>query len=254
MPPTPSAPTAAPAAAPTAASAIAASTIAASAVAAPVLRLEPAPRSLPTSSDDGSSSAHSDRRRWSGRDAEVWTGRAVQGALALTFPLPSGAPEVPTPPPGLRVVGGDGASRGGRDSRPDGRPGHLRLVSPITAEDEYESTGSADLPDPRTWAGQLVQGLLEVIGGDRPVAQLSRWLGHEVYVELQRRVRSSARTCPPHLRQARRGVVRSLHLCEPSDGVVEVAAMVAGAGRAAAVALRLEGRDGRWLCTALELG
>ncbi|MGN6599007.1 MAG: Rv3235 family protein [Actinomycetes bacterium] len=115
-------------------------------------------------------------------------------------------------------------------------------------------TGSAQLPDPREWSGKLVQGLLEVLGGDRPVAQLSRWLGHEVYVELQRRVRASARSCPPHLRRARRGAVRSLPLCHPADGVVEVAAMVAGAGRAAAVAMRLEGRDGRWLCTALELG
>jgi hypothetical protein len=51
-----------------------------------------------------------------------------------------------------------------------------------------------------------------------------------------------------------RGVVRSLHVSEPADGVAEVCALVRRGGRSTAVALRLEGMDGRWKCTAIELG
>jgi len=51
-----------------------------------------------------------------------------------------------------------------------------------------------------------------------------------------------------------RGVVRSLHVSEPADGVAEVAASVRRGPRCTALALRLEGLDGRWQCTALEVG
>ena len=51
-----------------------------------------------------------------------------------------------------------------------------------------------------------------------------------------------------------RGVVRSVHVSLPADGVAEVAALVRRGARSTAVALRLEGLDGRWQCTALELG
>ena len=43
-------------------------------------------------------------------------------------------------------------------------------------------------------------------------------------------------------------------MSEPVDGVAEVAALVRRGARSTAVALRLEGLDGRWQCTALELG
>jgi len=49
-------------------------------------------------------------------------------------------------------------------------------------------------------------------------------------------------------------VVRSLHVSAPADGVAEVAALVRRDARSTALALRLEGLDGRWQCTALELG
>jgi hypothetical protein len=41
---------------------------------------------------------------------------------------------------------------------------------------------------------------------------------------------------------------------EPADGVAEVCALVRRGARSTAVALRMEGMDGRWQCTAIELG
>jgi len=52
----------------------------------------------------------------------------------------------------------------------------------------------------------------------------------------------------------RRAVVRSVHTTEPVPGVVEASAVVVDRGRVRAVALRLEGLDGRWRATALEMG
>jgi hypothetical protein len=45
-----------------------------------------------------------------------------------------------------------------------------------------------------------------------------------------------------------------VHVCEPVDGVAEVSAVAHRGGRAHAVAARLEGVDGRWRCTAVQIG
>jgi hypothetical protein len=49
-------------------------------------------------------------------------------------------------------------------------------------------------------------------------------------------------------------VLGRVHVCEPVDGVAEVSAVAHRSGRAHAVAARLEGIDGRWRCTALQIG
>ena len=49
-------------------------------------------------------------------------------------------------------------------------------------------------------------------------------------------------------------LISSVRVCEPVDGVAEVVAVARRAGRAHAVAARLEGIDGRWRCTALQIG
>nr|WP_162529402.1 Rv3235 family protein [Segeticoccus rhizosphaerae] len=48
--------------------------------------------------------------------------------------------------------------------------------------------------------------------------------------------------------------MRSVHLCQPVDGVVEACAVVLDGGRVRAMALRMSGVDHRWLVTALQLG
>ena len=112
-----------------------------------------------------------------------------------------------------------------------------------------QPTARDALPDPQAWAGRMVQAVVEVLSGVRPLAQLVRWTSPDVYAGLQRR--SAAEPGP---RPGRRAIVRSVHVSEPADGVAEACAVVIAHGRVRAVALRLEGLDGRWVMTALEIG
>jgi hypothetical protein len=48
--------------------------------------------------------------------------------------------------------------------------------------------------------------------------------------------------------------VHSIHIIEPADGVAEIAAIVRVGERFRAMALRLEGLDGRWRCVRLQIG
>jgi hypothetical protein len=163
----------------------------------------------------------------------------VQGMLALSFLLPTGLPAVPQAPPDLRLV------TGRRTSDAEARG----VVDP----DEFgpQPTGRDRLPEPRSWAGRVVQAIVEVLAGLRPANQLVRWTTAEVYEVISSRVvpvRAAIELGP------QRGVVSSVHITEPADGVAEVCALVRRGARSSALALRLEGMDGRWQCTALELG
>jgi hypothetical protein len=106
-----------------------------------------------------------------------------------------------------------------------------------------------------------VQAIVEVLAGDRPLTQLVRWTTTEVYEEVTALL-SARRPAGVHgqasgrraVDEVVRAAVSSVRLTEPADGVAEVAATVRRGRRTTAVALRLEGLDGRWQCTALEVG
>ena len=161
-----------------------------------------------------------------------------QGTLPLDFRLPGGLPAEPSV--ALTVL-----------------PAPRRPL--LDDEDEGPArTARADLPDPQMWAGRLAQAVVEVCGGERPVGQLLRWTSHEVYTQLaaqhRPRLRSAARPgSNVRVLRQRCDQVRSVHVCEPADGVAEVAVVVAGALRWWALALRLEGLNGRWVLTRVEL-
>jgi hypothetical protein len=149
---------------------------------------------------------------------------AVHGSLALAFPPPSrtGVP--------LRLV----PPADGSPADPDGR---------LTRRDA--------LPDPRAWTQRLAQAIAEVLAGARPATQLSRVATLEVLRLLERNSgRLGARSGSP----TRHPVVSSVHVSEPRDGVAEVCAVVDTGARRRALAMRLEGVDGRWRCTALHVG
>jgi hypothetical protein len=211
----------------------------------PTLRRLPAPACEPPYDDElpGRSGAG----RWSGPAAEA--SDAVQGTLALAFVLPSGVPAVPVAPVGLRLVAPLDSRSGAQDRMDD-------------AEFGPQPTDRVDLPEPRGWAARLVQAIVEVLAGDRPLGQLVRWTSTEVYDEVSGLTLpggtggrgSTGSTAGPGAGRSARAVVRSVHVSEPVDGVAEVAALVRRGARTTAVALRLEGLDGRWQCTALELG
>lgn len=130
-------------------------------------------------------------------------------------------------------------------------------VERIGAQDPLfgpQPTSSTALPDPEATCAALVRAVVEVLGGVRPATQLVRWMSHDVHTALTRRAALAARvnrSAPPGLRAA---VVRGVRTCVPADGVVEASAVVLDAHRVRAVAVRLEGLDGRWRATALEVG
>lgn len=130
-------------------------------------------------------------------------------------------------------------------------PPPLRLVPSVPAaldEDGPQRTPVSDLPPARPVAHALVQGLLEVLAGVRPVSQLRRGTTPELFVQLEQVVHGRPR--PVGARPVT-GAVRSLHVQERAEGVAEVCATVRRGPRMAAVALRLEGIAGRWTCTEL---
>ncbi|MGI8699254.1 MAG: Rv3235 family protein [Mycobacteriales bacterium] len=155
----------------------------------------------------------------------------TEGSLALAFPLPSGVPAVPEAPTLLRLV-----PPGPGDPGP---PTEHPVAHPLAA--------------PRPWAGRLVQAVVEVLSGDRPATQLARWTTAGVYYDLQRAATRAARERAVFASRPRTDVVRSLHVSEPADGVAEVCALIERDRRVRALALRIEGLDGRWQCTSLRM-
>ena len=123
----------------------------------------------------------------------------------------------------------------------------LRLVPP-PVEPTPAPPPARPEPPVRPVAHALVQGLLEVLAGLRPVAQLKRRTSIELYDELEERVHAQRR---PSGRRPPTGAVQSLHVQQPAAGVAEVCATVRRGPRVAAVALRLELLDQRWCCTSL---
>jgi hypothetical protein len=137
--------------------------------------------------------------------------------------------------------------------RPAHRPGPRPRTGPTVGrpDDDFGPSWSAraDLPDAREAGRRLITCTLEALAGRRPIAQLRAMTSLGVFASLSegRRPRWCAEGTAPLL-------IGHVHVCEPVDGVAEVSAVARRGGRAHAVAARLEGIDGRWRCTALQIG
>lgn len=106
-------------------------------------------------------------------------------------------------------------------------------------------TASAQLPSAGRAAQVFATALVEVLAGRRPVGQLRVHAAPAVFAGLVNRA-SSALVAPAQL--------LSVRVCQPADGVAEVSATVRSGLRARAIAFRMEGVDGRWRVTALDIG
>lgn len=114
-------------------------------------------------------------------------------------------------------------------------------------------TPASDLPDAREWAAHIAQGLVEVMHGVRPPSQVMRWTSPEVYAVVARRGSRAARRQSARPSAHRTRVIR-VHLCEPAPHVVEASVVLVDGERVRALALRLTGRDRRWVVEALQVG
>lgn len=104
-------------------------------------------------------------------------------------------------------------------------------------------------PDVRT----LVQALCEVLSGTRPAVQLTALVSPSVLAAL----RSNAGTGPWRSSDGSTGprpAVRSVHVQETSDGVLDICAVVRRGPRHHALALRMRRRRTRWEATTVQVG
>lgn len=148
----------------------------------------------------------------------VRTKYGLQETLPFEWPLAPGAKALPIVPPRMA------------ENRPDSF--------------DRQATARLDLPSARQWSMRLVHALVEVVNGARPAVQLTRWISPEVMTQL---LSHMDRNKMPRL------TVRSIHVHETDDGVAEVSSVFGTPNRAFALAIRLEGLDGRWRATNLEV-
>ena len=107
------------------------------------------------------------------------------------------------------------------------------------------------LPNAQDWSTMLALAIIQALLGQRPVAQLNRWMAEDVLaaISIYRR-----RNLPQQGQMAVPTALRSVRVQHPDAAVAEVAAHVVIGKQSAAMAFRLEAFGDRWLCTALELG
>ena len=180
---------------------------------------------------------------------------------APTTPSTGGTPAsgvhlrlVPTPQPPLSDAGRPAGLTlpGVAVPRPVHRPGpRPRLDRPCRPDADFGPTLSSrtDLPPPAVAGRSVLLLALEVLVGRRPVGQLRAVTTPGLFAALsggRRPAWCAGGTAPL--------VLGRVHVCEPVDGVAEISAVAHRSGRAHAVAARLEGIDGRWRCTALQIG
>ena len=159
---------------------------------------------------------------------------------------------VPTPQPALAGEPVRLVLPGVFPPRPPHRPGPRPEPKTRPAADADFGprwTTRADLPNPRDIGRRGLTTTLEALAGRRPIGQVGPLVTPGVFAALAggRRPRWCTDGGAPI-------AVGPVHVCEPVDGVAEISAVARRAGRAHAVAARLEGIDGRWRCTAVQIG
>ena len=174
-------------------------------------------------------------------------GRPDRPALRLLI-VPT--PQLPLPddgPPVRLVLPGVPVPR--PPHRPGPRPRHPGSAPGCDSDFGPARCTRADLPDAREAGRRLLTLAVEGLAGRRSLTQLQPLTSLGVFAALSsgRRPRWCVQGTAPLL-------IGPVRVCEPVDGVAEVSAVVRRAGRAHAVAARLEGIDGRWRCTALQIG
>ena len=111
----------------------------------------------------------------------------------------------------------------------------------------------AELPDPTRLCCVVVRGAVEVVRGDRPVAQLARWVSPTVLDALTARA-ALVRGLPRPNRVPRPALVRRARVVRLGATVAEASVVVEDVDRVRAAALRVEAHRGQWRVVALEIG
>jgi hypothetical protein len=122
-------------------------------------------------------------------------------------------------------------------------------LAPSTFGEEYdpefapEPTSAEDLPDIKELTSYFMHNVLEIWAGRRSASQVQALCHHLIFADLQRTAGQ----------QKVLGKIRKIKVTQPLDGISESAVTVRYGDRLRVVAIRFEGLDKRWLCTALTL-
>ncbi|MDO8144173.1 MULTISPECIES: Rv3235 family protein [unclassified Isoptericola] len=136
------------------------------------------------------------------------------------------------------------------------RVGRDAPVTPVPGRPLAEaSSGQVDGPhpsDPTALCCSVVRAAVEVLRGERPAAQVARWVTPQVHDQLAHRARllRAAATARP----ARPVTVRRVRTVRLGPGTAEATVVLEDSGRVRAAAARLEVHRGTWRVTVLELG
>jgi len=119
----------------------------------------------------------------------------------------------------------------------------------------FQPTTRDSLPDPTPLIENLAKSVMEILAGARDLDQISRWVSDDVYRTLQIRVHASARARAVKKIPAYRPAISlgSTIVTYPVDDACEAVAIIHGRARSRAVAIRLQGLDGRWRATAIHV-
>ena len=111
------------------------------------------------------------------------------------------------------------------------------------AEFAPEPTSAVDLPDIHELTRQFIHNVVEIWAGRRSPSQVQSMCHQTIFSELQR--------CAGKQQQV--GRIRKIIVTQPLDGICESTITIRFGERLRAAAIRFEGLDRRWLCTALTL-
>lgn len=104
-------------------------------------------------------------------------------------------------------------------------------------------------------AFRLVQALVEIIDGDRPVTQLVKLSTSAVYQDLVGRLSAlSGATAGGTVAEPLSTRVASVHVEQPAPTSAEISARIVQGDRSRALALRIDQTGGRWICSAIRWG
>lgn len=162
-----------------------------------------------------------------------------------------------TPPVG--PVTGPGIGRRLRRMRIGGTP-YAELQNAAAALEAVTGRPAPEpdptLPDPTAQVCRVVRAAVEVLRGERPAAQLARWVTPQVYDQLLERgrlMREAQQSRPPRPK-AHAATVRRVRMVRLGASSAEAAVILHDEGRVRAAAVRLEARRGVWRVAVLEIG
>ncbi|WP_278235107.1 Rv3235 family protein [Isoptericola sp. AK164] len=153
---------------------------------------------------------------------------------------PARPPQAPTHRPPSRRV------RVGADSAPPA-PVPGRPLAPT------EQPAAPHPADPTALCCSVVRAAVEVLRGERPVAQVARWVTPQVYDQLTQRARL-LRSRPAAAATTRPVAVRRVRMVRLGAATAEATVVLEDRGRVRAAAARLEVHRGTWRVAVLELG